>query len=98
MTCADPGQFGRRAGASLIIIGKSLGHKSHEATQIHAHLDTDPVRESVVTATSAMIAAGRGKKAGIAPIEKKKRKAARHRGRRHRLHHASPCITLISIA
>ncbi len=31
-------------GASLTIIGKSLGHKSVEATKIYAHLDVDPVR------------------------------------------------------
>jgi hypothetical protein len=42
-------------GSSLQIIGKSLGHKSHAATQIYARLDWDPVRESVNRATVAML-------------------------------------------
>jgi integrase len=41
-------------GASLAIIGKSLGHKSVAATQIYARLSADPVRESVERATAAM--------------------------------------------
>jgi integrase len=45
-------------GASLAIIGKSLGHKSVDATLIYARLSADPVRESVERATAAMIAAG----------------------------------------
>ncbi|MGA7949770.1 MAG: site-specific integrase [Thiobacillaceae bacterium] len=44
-------------GASLVIIGKSLGHKSAEATMIYARLNTDPVRASVSAATSAMLEA-----------------------------------------
>ena len=44
-------------GASLVIIGKSLGHKSADATMIYARLNTDPVRASVSAATSAMLAA-----------------------------------------
>jgi integrase len=48
-------------GASLVIIGKSLGHKSAEATMIYARLNTDPVRASVSAATAAMLeAAGVG--------------------------------------
>lgn len=60
-------------GASLAIIGKSLGHKSVAATQIYARLSADPVRESVERATAAMMNAG-----GLAPgaevlkFEKKK--------------------------
>ena len=45
-------------GASLAIIGKSLGHKSVAAVQIYARLSADPVRESVERATAAMMAAG----------------------------------------
>jgi integrase len=45
-------------GASLAIIGKSLGHKSVAATQIYARLSADPVRESVTRATAAMMEAG----------------------------------------
>ncbi|MBP7467330.1 MAG: tyrosine-type recombinase/integrase [Thauera sp.] len=44
-------------GASLAIIGKSLNHKTHQATAIYARLDLDPVRRSVNLATSAMLEA-----------------------------------------
>ncbi len=45
-------------GASLSIIGKSLGHKSPDSTMIYARLSLDPVRQSVNTATAAMMEAG----------------------------------------
>lgn len=45
------------SGASLAIIGKSLGHKSADATLIYARLSMDPVRASVNTATTAMLQA-----------------------------------------
>ena len=45
------------SGASLAIIGKSLGHRSADATMIYARLSLDPVRASVATATSAMLEA-----------------------------------------
>lgn len=51
------GSWQARTGASMVIIGKSLGHKSQQATAIYARLDTDPVRESVERATKAMFAA-----------------------------------------
>lgn len=41
-------------GASLQVIGKSLGHKSQQATQIYARLNLDPVRDSVEKAVDAM--------------------------------------------
>ena len=44
-------------GASLAVIGKSLGHKSADATMIYARLSIDPVRQSVTSATSAMLVA-----------------------------------------
>lgn len=50
-----------KTGASLPIIGKSLGHKSVLTTQIYARLDHEPVRTSVELATSAMLTAA-GKK------------------------------------
>lgn len=46
-------------GASLAIIGKSLGHKSVDATLIYARLSADPVRDSVERATKAIMAAAR---------------------------------------
>jgi integrase len=56
------GSWQARTGASMAIIGKSLNHKSHQATAIYARLDLDPVRQSVNTATAAMMEA-----AGIKP-------------------------------
>ncbi len=56
-------------GASLVIIGKSLGHKSADATMIYARLNTDPVRASVSAATSAMLeAAGVQNTANVLPL------------------------------
>ncbi len=52
------------SGASLAIIGKSLGHKSADATMIYARLSLDPVRASLNTATSAMLEAAGVKKPG----------------------------------
>jgi integrase len=52
------GSWQAAAGASLPIIGKSLGHKNQSTTAIYARLNLDPVRVSVNAATVAMIAAG----------------------------------------
>ena len=47
-------------GSSLPVIGKTLGHKSPQATAVYARLSIDPVRNSIQTATDAMlVAAGR---------------------------------------
>lgn len=64
------GSWQARTGASLLIIGKSLGHKSQQATQIYARLDTDPIRESVIRAATAMRNAGRVEPAQEAPEKK----------------------------
>ena len=58
------GSWQARTGASLAIIGKSLNHKSPQATAIYARLDIDPVRASVEKATKAILEA-----AGIAGIK-----------------------------
>jgi integrase len=64
------GSWQARTGASLTIIGKSLNHKSQQATAIYARLDLDPVRQSVNLATSAMMeAAGLKDCAGVVPIK-----------------------------
>ena len=55
------GSWQARTGASLAIIGKSLGHKSQQATAVYARLDLDPVRAAMETATAAMLEAGRQK-------------------------------------
>ena len=59
------GSYQTRTGASLTIIGKSLGHKSQQSTKIYARLDLDPVRESVEAGTTAMLRA-----AGLKPLAK----------------------------
>ena len=45
-------------GASLSIIGKTLGHKNVSTTAIYARLNLDPVRQAVNSATRAMLTAG----------------------------------------
>lgn len=54
------GSWQAATGASLVVIGKSLNHKSHSSTQVYARLDIDPVRESVKKATSAIVQAANG--------------------------------------
>ncbi len=64
------------SGASLAIIGKSLGHKSADATMIYARLSLDPVRASLDTATTAMLtAAGVKKSAEVTPLKRRTRQA-----------------------
>lgn len=58
------GSWQAKTGASMAIIGKSLNHKNQNTTAIYARLDLDPVRESVNTATSAMMIAAGVKKGG----------------------------------
>lgn len=41
------GSYQAMTGASMQIIGKSLGHKSQQATQVYARMNLDPVRASV---------------------------------------------------
>ena len=52
------GSWQAATGASLVVIGKSLGHKSTQATEVYSRLNLDPVRDSMQTATRAMLAAG----------------------------------------
>ena len=49
------GSWQATTGANSYIIGKSLGHKTQQATAIYARLNTDPVRASVEKATKAMM-------------------------------------------
>ena len=58
------GSWQAALGASLSIIGKSLGHADLKSTQVYARLQLDPVRESVTKAGQAMIDAG-----GVSLIE-----------------------------
>jgi integrase len=54
------GSWQAATGASLPIIGKSLGHKSLQATQVYARLNLDPIRAAVDKATDAMLLAANG--------------------------------------
>ena len=44
-------------GASMQVIGRSLGHKSMQSTEVYARLNDDPVRASMGKAIAAMTAA-----------------------------------------
>jgi integrase len=52
------GSWQTALGASGLIVGKSLGHKSMQATAVYARLNLDPVRGSVNAAADAMFKAG----------------------------------------
>lgn len=52
------GSYQAMTGASLPIIGKSLGHKSQQATQVYARLNSDPVRDSMEKAVGSMFLHG----------------------------------------
>lgn len=68
------GSWQAKTGASMAIIGKSLNHKTHQATAIYARLDLDPVRQSVETATQAMLeAAGIKQAAEVVKLPTKSR-------------------------
>jgi integrase len=62
------GSFQAAGGASLQIIGKSLGHTSIAATAIYARMNLDPVRKSVEMAVTAMLAAGKKKSKRLAAV------------------------------
>ncbi|HJN12819.1 MAG TPA: site-specific integrase [Pirellulaceae bacterium] len=59
-------------GASLTVVGKTLGHSQPSTTAIYARLSDDPVREAMGTATAAMMAATKPKR--------KRRKASQTKG------------------
>lgn len=52
------GSWQAATGASLVVIGKTLGHKRPETTAIYARLDLEPVRKALTTATRALLTAG----------------------------------------
>lgn len=51
------GSWQAAGGTSLLVIGKTLGHKDSRSTEVYARLDLDPVRKSVGEATKAIAAA-----------------------------------------
>jgi integrase len=70
------GSYQAATGASLVIIGKSLGHKDVASTAIYSRLNLDPVRESMETATRVMLAAGGLLPlAEVVPFEKQRKKS-----------------------
>jgi integrase len=52
------GSWQAATGASLPVIGKTLGHLDQTTTAIYARLNLDPVRDAVNLATRAMLSAG----------------------------------------
>jgi len=48
------GSWQTMTGASSTVVGKTLGHKSPEATAVYARMNLDPVRASMETAVEAM--------------------------------------------
>jgi integrase len=54
-------------GASLLVIGKSLGHASPQATQIYSRINVDAVRESMTAANKFMRKAMRKKPKAARP-------------------------------
>lgn len=54
-------------GASMQVIGRSLGHKSMQSTEVYARLNDDPVRASMGKAIAAMTAAA----AEVKPVQGK---------------------------
>ena len=53
------GSWATMTGSSLSIVGKVLGHRSHQSTAVYARLDLDPQRQAVEKAASAMLDHGR---------------------------------------
>ena len=54
------GSWQAATGASLQVIGKTLGHKDTATTAIYSRLNLDPVRSSMTVATDAMLKAVAG--------------------------------------
>ncbi len=74
------------AGASLPIIGASLGHTDPKATAVYARLIMGPVKESVDSTVALMIAAGEPKpkaKPKVKATRKPAKKATRRKGARN---------------
>jgi integrase len=63
-------------GASLLVVGKSLGHKALSSTARYSHVDLTPVRASVQAAQNAMLQAMR-KRPALPPAAKPKKAARR---------------------
>lgn len=63
------GSWEAQTGASLVIIGRSLGHRTPSATMIYSRLSQDPVRQAMQTAIDSMkVAAGLSQPAEVVPL------------------------------
>jgi hypothetical protein len=51
------GSWAAATGASTLVIGRALGHRTQEATAVYARLGGDPVKKAMDTATTAMLVA-----------------------------------------
>ncbi len=75
------GSWQARTGATLTVIGRSLGQQSTSATKVYARVGDDTVRTSMVRAVEAMREAAKGQDKGkVANIEEarpRRAKAAR---------------------
>ena len=60
--------FGVAGGATLILLGKILGHASPQSTHRYAHLADDPVRAAATNIASAIEAAMSGESGSVEPI------------------------------
>jgi hypothetical protein len=56
--CQSFGSYHALTGTSFPILGKNLGHKSQQATQIYARRNLDPVRASAEMAVDQMFRKG----------------------------------------
>lgn len=61
-------------GASFIVIGKLLGHKSVDATMIYSRLHIDPVRDSMERVIAAMLGHAGINTSGVVKQMKDKKK------------------------
>lgn len=64
------GSWQTSTGASLSIVGKTLGHTRPETTAIYSRLEMQPVRDAVETATTAIMAAATAKPKGPSKAKK----------------------------
>jgi integrase len=69
------GSWEAAAGVSLPVIGKTLGHRSSDATEVYARLHLDPVRDAIRQATGALLAAGKVSKRRLLKAPPKSRGA-----------------------
>ena len=49
------GSWQAAAGVSMLVIGKSLGHRSQASTAVYARMNMEPVRAAVTAATDSML-------------------------------------------